>query len=125
MKISKKTKPAIWSTVFPEQAAKLRPESASKAGGVKARSGSEALRMSVYYGVAECYRETHPHCACRLPCCEEATSDVHHTDGRAGLLLFDVRHFLSVCRPCHDWIHAHPAEAAQRGWLSRNELRGG
>lgn len=26
---------------------------------------------------------------------------------------------LAVCAPCHDHIHAHPAEAYARGWLIR------
>lgn len=33
---------------------------------------------------------------------------------------------LDVCRVCHDYIHAHPAEAYERGWLrhgGRDELQ--
>lgn len=24
---------------------------------------------------------------------------------------------LDVCFPCHEWIHGHPSEARERGWL--------
>jgi hypothetical protein len=106
----------IAAQAFPSQFERLRPES-GKAGGVKARSGTEARRMAVYVGIAEMYKQARPCCACRLPMCETDASDVHHKLGREGLLLFDVRHWLPVCRPCHDWIHAHPEEAKRLGLL--------
>ena len=116
MKPTKKTKPAIWHTAFPEQAAKLRPENTER-GGVKARSGGAARRMEVYHAIRDLYLK--PNGAVRVCSrCGRAASDVHHKAGREGLLLFDVRHWMAVCRPCHTWIHAHPKEAAQRGWLA-------
>lgn len=116
----------IAAQAFPSQFARLRPES-GKAGGVKARSGSEARRMEVYKAIRDEFLyhiEERPsitraeHKACEV-CHTACATDVHHKLGREGLLLFDVRHWLPVCRPCHDWIHAHPIEAAARGWLER------
>ena len=25
--------------------------------------------------------------------------------------------FMSICRRCHNWIHAHPNRAREEGWL--------
>jgi len=54
--------------------------------------------------------------------------DVHHSMGRVGYaddwarernipLINDVRHFLACSREGHDWIHSHPVEAREKGWL--------
>jgi hypothetical protein len=112
----------IAAQAFPDQFKRLRPESTER-GGVKARSGSEARRMEVYRPIAELFKHDNPWCVC----CAHVrgvdrndawlTEDVHHSKGREGLLLFDVRNFMPVCRSCHQWIHAHPAEAKARGWL--------
>lgn len=116
MNPTKKTKPAIWRKAFPDQAVKLRPENTER-GGVKARSGSENRRTEVYNAIKELFLQ-------RPLCCERCKMplylvplDVHHKAGRDGLLLFDVRHFAALCRDCHTWIHAHPAEAKTKGWL--------
>lgn len=46
--------------------------------------------------------------------------DVHelHTRGRGGDIL-DDGNCVAVCRPCHDWIHAHPTQAGELGLLLR------
>ena len=46
------------------------------------------------------------------------STDVHHTRGRAGRLLCDVRHWVALCRGCHDWVQMHPREARQAGYLA-------
>ena len=46
-------------------------------------------------------------------------TEVHHTysgKDRAAHYL-DVKTWLAVCRECHKWIHSHPAEARQLGYL--------
>jgi hypothetical protein len=30
---------------------------------------------------------------------------------------FGLPNLISVCRDCHSWIHLHPAEAYEQGWL--------
>jgi hypothetical protein len=55
------------------------------------------------------------------PQCERCRSaksrDVHHKAGRHGGNYLNVSTWAAVCRPCHDWIHAHPKEAREKGWL--------
>jgi hypothetical protein len=39
----------------------------------------------------------------------------HHVRGRNGELLLDERHWLPVCRNCHNWITDHGKLARQLG----------
>jgi 5-methylcytosine-specific restriction enzyme A len=55
--------------------------------------------------------------------CLRPASDVHHRkvkgmggtsdEGRAC----GLPNLISVCRPCHSWIHLHPTESYEQGWL--------
>lgn len=118
---------APWVKAFPKQAKALRPER-SKAGGIKSRSQSEQVRMAIYRPIAEMYKRNNPWCnVCVLmwkwvdpnmrP--RGRTEDIHHKLGRGGLLLFDVRHWIAVCRYCHSWIGDHPSEAIKLGLLEK------
>jgi hypothetical protein len=124
----KKKRLALWCTAFPEMHKKLRPEN-SAAGGIKARSQPEAVRMAVYNGIKELFITQNPMC----DCCEsiyrhvtggvcavvQFTDQIHHTRGRDGLLLFDVRYWKAACANCHSWIHANPVAAIKLGLLSK------
>lgn len=46
-------------------------------------------------------------------------NEVHHTRGRAGALLLDERYWLAVSKQGHRWIHEHPAQARNMGWLAQ------
>ena len=48
--------------------------------------------------------------------CGKMSQDVHHKAGRGSNYLA-VDTWLSVCRSCHDRIHAHPAWARGEGYL--------
>lgn len=54
----------------------------------------------------------------RIHPCYVWSSDVHEplTRARGGSIL-DPDNAVAVCRSCHDWIHAHPAEATYLGLL--------
>ena len=118
---------APWTRIktegFEAQQAHLRPEG-GKAGGIKARSVPEEVRMAIYRPIAELYkREKHLCQTCRIINNKtkwvQLTEDIHHVQGRAGLLLFDIRHWLAVCRSCHDFIHANPKRAHELGLLEK------
>ena len=58
--------------------------------------------------------------------CEAATKrcvgpagQVHHRKGRDGDLVVDLDNLLAVCYTCHDYIHGHPHESYERGWMIR------
>ena len=40
--------------------------------------------------------------------CHGRATEIHHTRGRVGKLLFAEQFWLPVCAPCHRWIHDHP-----------------
>jgi hypothetical protein len=106
----KKKKMALWVETFPDQAKALRPET-SKAGGVRWRSKSQAVMLEVYNGIAEMFKTAHPLCQCCMfrvnvnQVKPNWTDDIHHRLGKDGLLLFDVRYFVAMCRQCHSWAH--------------------
>lgn len=102
---------ALWVTCYPDQAKRLRPEAHSKAGGVRVRSQTEQIRMSVYKAIKKLYLARHPWCECCPGVNPHPSEDVHHTKSRTGWLLVDVRFFKPVCRKKHDWIGQNPDEA--------------
>ena len=122
----KKRGVALWRTVdapgFKAQAAQLHPEK-HEAGGVKARSAPKAVMDAIYSEIAKLFKHAYPWCeacvAIRNVHASSAreTEDVHHKRGKVGLLLFDVRHFIPVCRTCHDWIGDNPEKARELGLL--------
>ena len=118
-----KQRKACWTTVkspsFRAQAAALRPET-GPAGGIRAQSGSQAARNTVYGAIRELYLTQNPVCqiAAAIQCTRTAT-EIHHWAKRDGLLLFDVRHFRAVCANCHAVIHQDETEARRRGWLAQ------
>jgi hypothetical protein len=51
--------------------------------------------------------------------CMHNATDIHHTfagSNRDAFYLVQST-WLGVCRSCHDWIHANPADARTMGWL--------
>jgi hypothetical protein len=60
---------------------------------------------------------------CEAKCCPECTGvggDAHEKLPRAqGGNPHAPSNCLWICRPCHRWIHAHPAESYRLGLLAR------
>lgn len=44
------------------------------------------------------------------------STEIHHKKGR-GKYLLDVSTWMAVSRTGHDWIHAHPKEAYEKGYM--------
>lgn len=44
-------------------------------------------------------------------------TEVHHKFHREHERLNDVQHWLAVSRAGHKYIHSHPREAREKGWL--------
>jgi len=58
-------------------------------------------------------------CIVNVKGCTNGATDVHHTyagSNREAFYLVQST-WLSVCRNCHDWIHANPADARTMKWL--------
>lgn len=54
---------------------------------------------------------------CQYPLCSKAATDVHHTRGRAGTLLTDVRYFAGLCRTHHNWVGENIVKARELGLI--------
>lgn len=100
---------------------KARQPLKQKAYAIPKQSKKEVERQKKYRPIAKEFKLLNPICKCgRIDertgkVCRKATTDVHHTKGKIGELLFDVRWFLPVARVCHNWINDHPDEAEAMG----------
>lgn len=70
------------------------------------------------------YREeTVPYILSSRPHCEKCSTarsgEVHHKKGRGtnNSLLNYEPFLMAVCSPCHRYIHAHPQESYENGWM--------
>jgi len=58
-------------------------------------------------------------CQVKVNGCSHGATDIHHTrsgsDRNTYYLVQST--WLAVCRNCHDFIHANPADARTMGWL--------
>lgn len=50
--------------------------------------------------------------------CTVRGEHAHHVQLRSRGGSDDPGNLLWVCLRCHDWIHGHPAEATERGWMA-------
>lgn len=55
----------------------------------------------------------------RCPVFGGRATEVHHTRGRIGTLLIDVRWWIGVSVQGHKWIHKNPNRSREKGWLAR------
>ena len=58
-------------------------------------------------------------CQVAVSGCTNGATDVHHTYAGANRDAFYLVQstWKAVCRNCHDWVHANPAEARIMNWL--------
>lgn len=81
----------------------------------KRRPGTEQyLQMRETIAEQAAYR-----CQAKTPRCSGQLDQVHHRKGRDGELLTNPEYLLGVCEPCHSYIHSHPSESYERGWMIR------
>lgn len=83
-------------------------------------SAARRLENEVRRGVVEELSRKRGH-ICEAKCardCYRISTDAHEKLTRArGGSITDEDNILLVCRPCHEWIHANPAEATEAGFL--------
>ena len=66
---------------------------------------------------AEVYNRSRGNCEAGAPVCHGIALHIHHKAGRTGPDAHSPEGLLHVCRECHEYIHAHPAESRERGWM--------
>lgn len=109
----KKTKAANWVNAFPNQVRRVNAETTAGCGH---RSDINEIREAVYHPICALFLEAYPVCQ---RCGKKPSDDVHHSRGRVGLLLFDVRYFISLCRRCHNLTHDNPKESEKLGFMAQ------
>lgn len=85
-------------------------------------SQKQLERLKAYKKVRDAFMKEHEYCQAQLEgiCLGKAT-DTHHSKGKVGDLLTDVRYFFALCRACHSKIEVSPTLAKELGF-SLNRL---
>jgi len=87
---------------------------------IRRRSKKESERLRRYDRARAIVMETaEGMCEAATPRCVGPAGQVHHRQGRDGDLVDDLDNLLAVCYACHDYIHSHPHESYERGWMIR------
>ena len=92
---------------------------------IRSVSKLQARRLRLYAVIRKTYLLEHPLCeACPIIRPYAGVSkntawatDIHHTRGKLGELLFATQYFKAVCSTCHRYIHDHPHQARELGLL--------
>ena len=82
-------------------------------------SSKRKVKDAEYLKLRERFLTENPVCTVSVAGCNNGATDVHHTyagSNRDAFYLIQST-WLPVCRNCHDWIHAHPADARILNYL--------
>ena len=79
---------------------------------IRNQSKKRQKENRIYSKLKKEYMKENPYCER----CGGAATDLHHRITRQ-YHLNDVGVFCSLCRECHDWVHANDAEARKQGYL--------
>ena len=82
-------------------------------------SAKRSKKDAEYSKLRQRYLTDNSLCMVKVNGCGHNATDVHHTYAGANRDAFYLVQstWKAVCRNCHDYIHANPAEARTMGWL--------
>lgn len=75
----------------------------------------------VYLTLRKVFLDNHPLCEAGLPGCTKQATTIHHSIGRIGNRLIDIKTFVPLCGGCHTWVENNADQAKELG-LSLNRL---
>lgn len=79
-------------------------------------SEKRAIELEIYRGLRMIHMDKYPDCQIRVDDkCTIIATELHHQQGREGLLLTDERYFKSACKYCHDTITENSKSAIENG----------
>lgn len=85
---------------------------------LRPRSLKRQAQEKEYSARRKVYLEAHPECEIAIPgICQFHSTEIHHTNDRNGDKLNDETYWKVTDRACHQWIHSHPKEAKELGFL--------
>jgi hypothetical protein len=109
------------------------------AAPIRKVSKKRASQSRLYAKLREEFLKEHPYCQwtiwhyCLSPdevskcggmmpingqiCCVPKSTEIHHRKGRFGSRLNQTEFWMAVSRDGHDWIHANPKPAYEKGYL--------
>ena len=82
-------------------------------------SAKRKKKDTEYLKLRERFLTENPICQISVAGCNHGATDVHHTyagSNREAFYLVQST-WKATCRNCHNYIHEHPAEAREIGWL--------
>ena len=85
----------------------------SKFVGISSMSSDMQKKMREYTKRRKLFLDANPMCVWE----NTEADDIHHSRGRIGDLLLDMRYWLPVSRATHDKIHKNPTWAKENGLL--------
>ena len=80
---------------------------------ISKQSERQIIKTHKYQKLRDAYFLEHP--ICEFPGCGSKEIQLHHKKGRNGKNLY--MWFMSCCDFHHKYIHEHPEESYQNGWL--------
>lgn len=83
---------------------------------IKPKSKKQIALDNAYSKLRKIFLTQNPMCQAHLSGCQGGATDVHHKRGRGKWLLV-ITTWMAVCRTCHSYIHLHPTEARELGFL--------
>lgn len=82
---------------------------------IKPFSDKHLEKLAEYKRRRNVFMADNPICMAKFEGCTIEATECHHSLGRIGDLLTDVRYFKAVCHSCHVRIENNPLEAKERG----------
>ena len=104
------------STVKKKQSILMKPRKGTSRTFIKRVSKKMSQSLKVYHGKRIIFLLERPRCEIKVSGCTGEATTVHHSKGRIGPLLNDVRYWVPGCMNCHTWVENNPAEAKERGF---------
>jgi hypothetical protein len=108
-------------TCWLQKSAKIKVIKPTKKNvSIAPRSPNRIKQERKYTKLRKDFLYYHPLCQAHIPSiCTTQSTDVHHTYAGANrdAYFLDTDTWLSVCRICHGWIHAHPKESRELEFL--------
>lgn len=97
-----------------EEENSLRRKPENKFQGIDSISEKKKIEMKEYMRRRKAFLKVNPNCLWS----GAKSEDIHHSRGRAGSLLLDMRYWFAVSRITHEKIHRSPQWAKENNLLS-------
>jgi len=83
---------------------------------IKPVANKRLEQLAIYRPLRDKYLSDNP--ICEVHDCNNETTNLHHKNGRAGKMLYNVNYFMACCHLCHPQkIHENPEWARENGYL--------